>query len=448
MTLSRVGVSAMPASSITITVRGPMPGSWPVVRSVVELGERLGRHPGRLAEDRRGRCRRGQADDGVPEVVVDVGQRAHRGGLPGSGRRERQCHLPGVADHGAHQLVLALVEIGSVELGLHECELDVEGVDGGGRRAAGGVDDAPLGVQHPLTGEVVGAAVAVDAGPVGASQDRGVGDRVEVGRQVDQPGRGRADQVLNDLGDLLGRYVEVAHLALRLGVQVPGLPGRTAFLQLGDDSAGGLFQPLLRELRARRASSGSGPHRSCARRPRCPSSWTASACHVARCSASDRGSCLAARVSRFARCARASDCLAVGGRPCLTVKSAVSSPVRSSMSRRRCDHRSTQHRVDALDLPDRTLTRTSGRVDEPDAEELAEAVFERGVVRLGGGSAVLVQHRAVDREPLALTGLDLVRDRDVGVEVRIAGTRVPVQECRPRSGRGSRPGGRRRCPRA
>ena len=73
-----------------------------------------------------------------PRLVVDAGEAAHGGGLAGSGRGEGQLHLSGVTGHGVDQLALVSVELGAVELGLHERELDVEWVDGcvgrGGRR--------------------------------------------------------------------------------------------------------------------------------------------------------------------------------------------------------------------------------------------------------------------------------------------------------------------------
>ncbi len=40
----------------------------------------------------------------------------------------------------------------------------------------------------------------------------------------------------------------------------------------------------------------------------------------------------------------------------------------------------------------------------------------------------LVQQSRIDRPPVAVEGLDLVRDRDVGVQVRVAGTGVAMRE--------------------
>ena len=87
-----------------------------------------------------------------------------------------------------------------------------------------------------------------------------------------------------------------------------------------------------------------------------------------------------------------------------------------------------QLRIHAGDLPHRPLPTRTGDVHEPQPQLTVEVGFECGVVRLGRGDDVLMKDRAVDRQPLALPGLNLVRDRDVGVEVRIAGTRVAVHE--------------------
>ena len=108
---------------------------------------------------------------------------------------------------------------------------------------AGGLDDPLLGVEHPLAGVVVGSGVAVDADAIGPTKGLGVDDRVEVGRQVDQRTGDRVDEVLDDLADLIARYVELADLALRFGIDVPGLPGRAMRLELGDHPLGCFGQP-------------------------------------------------------------------------------------------------------------------------------------------------------------------------------------------------------------
>ena len=56
-------------------------------------------------------------------------------------------------------------------------------------------------------------------------------------------------------------------------------------------------------------------------------------------------------------------------------------------------------------------------------------LLECGVVRLGGGDVGLEQHPAVDGQPASVEGLNLVRDRDVGVQIRVPGPAVAVGEC-------------------
>ena len=65
---------------------------------------------------------------------------------------------------------------------------------------------------------------------------------------------------------------------------------------------------------------------------------------------------------------------------------------------------------------------------EPDPSAARQVAFEGGVVGLGRGDDRLVQDPAVDRQPAAVEGLDLVRDRDVGVQVGVAGAGVAVGE--------------------
>ena len=69
-----------------------------------------------------------------------------------------------------------------------------------------------------------------------------------------------------------------------------------------------------------------------------------------------------------------------------------------------------------------------------------EVGFQSGVVQLGSGDRGPVEGGAVECEPAGDTvgaeGLHLVADRDVGVQVRVAGAGVAVVECR-----GDQPGG-------
>ena len=88
-----------------------------------------------------------------------------------------------------------------------------------------------------------------------------------------------------------------------------------------------------------------------------------------------------------------------------------------------------QPRINADDLPDRPLRLISaGPFGEPHPKGGGEVVLQRGVVRLRRRDLGGVQDATVDRQPPAGQGLHLVRDRDVGVQVRVAGAGVAVGE--------------------
>ena len=69
-------------------------------------------------------------------------------------------------------------------------------------------------------------------------------------------------------------------------------------------------------------------------------------------------------------------------------------------------------------------------VGESDAKSVGQQRLKAGVVPLGCGDLVLEQRPPVQRQPAAVTGADLVRHRDVGVQVGISGARIAVRECR------------------
>lgn len=77
----------------------------------------------------------------------------------------------------------------------------------------------------------------------------------------------------------------------------------------------------------------------------------------------------------------------------------------------------------------RTFRITAGTVRESHPQPVGEVVLQRGVVDLGRRDVRLVERATVDREPGAVLGrLHLVRDRDVRVQVGIAGARLAVDE--------------------
>jgi len=86
--------------------------------------------------------------------------------------------------------------------------------------------------------------------------------------------------------------------------------------------------------------------------------------------------------------------------------------------------------VDADDLADGELAPVGvGPFGEPDAKGCGEVLFEGGVVGLRGGHDRLEQDASVDGQPASVgDGLDLIGDRDVGMQIRVAGARVAVHE--------------------
>jgi hypothetical protein len=88
-----------------------------------------------------------------------------------------------------------------------------------------------------------------------------------------------------------------------------------------------------------------------------------------------------------------------------------------------------QLRVDADDLPNGPLRRIGpGPFGEPHPQRVAEMLFEGGVVGLRRRHLRLEQHPAIDTQPAPVEGLNLVCDRDMGVQIRIAGAAVAVSE--------------------
>ena len=88
---------------------------------------------------------------------------------------------------------------------------------------------------------------------------------------------------------------------------------------------------------------------------------------------------------------------------------------------------SVQCRVNTDDLPDRPLRRIgAGPFRKPHPQAVMEVLLEGGVVGFRGGDVGFEQHPAVDGQPASVEGLDLVRDRDVGVQIRVTRPAVPM----------------------
>ena len=89
--------------------------------------------------------------------------------------------------------------------------------------------------------------------------------------------------------------------------------------------------------------------------------------------------------------------------------------------------------IEADDFTDGSLRPVLARAfGEVDSDAFTQLRFEGGVVDLGGGNVVAVQRGPVEREPLRRPVRqgrgNLVRDRDVGVQVRISGARIAMGE--------------------
>ena len=77
------------------------------------------------------------------------------------------------------------------------------------------------------------------------------------------------------------------------------------------------------------------------------------------------------------------------------------------------------------------VSRPWGTFGEVDPELFRQMPLQRGVVGLRRGHRLLVQQATVDGQPLAVPRLHLVRDRDVGVQIRVARPRIAVRERSP-----------------
>src|SRR5215213_7661728 len=86
-------------------------------------------------------------------------------------------------------------------------------------------------------------------------------------------------------------------------------------------------------------------------------------------------------------------------------------------------------RVDTDDLPYRSESRIAvGSFPEADAEAIAEMMLQGGVIGLRRRHRRLEQHPPIDRQPLPVEGLHLVRNSDMSMQVRVAGAGVAVGE--------------------
>ena len=89
-------------------------------------------------------------------------------------------------------------------------------------------------------------------------------------------------------------------------------------------------------------------------------------------------------------------------------------------------------RRDARDLPHRATPARGGAFGELHPQSAVQLTLQSGVVPLRRGHGRLVHHLPIEGAPLAVVGvLHLVRDRDMGVQVRLSRARITVHErCR------------------
>jgi hypothetical protein len=105
------------------------------------------------------------------------------------------------------------------------------------------------------------------------------------------------------------------------------------------------------------------------------------------------------------------------------------SPRRVSMCARRVDQRRfSLGSTPAISRIGRFARVGAGPFGEPHPQIVAKMLLQCGVVGLRRGDVGLEQHPAVDGQPAPVEGLHLVRHRDVGVQVRVPGSAVPVGE--------------------
>ena len=148
---------------------------------------------------------------------------------------------------------------------------------------------------------------------------------------------------------------------------------------------------------------------------------------------SSRSGCgvLGGRVARVACCRSFTTSTRLGGRAWVG-----GGEVGQGGAQRRVDvsraggERGQQPVVQPLDLERGGAALPAGPPPPAERQAVGEVVGEQVVIQLGHGDGGVVQGPGVHRPPPAVRSLDLVRDHDVGVQVRVAGAGVPVVERR------------------
>ena len=230
-------------------------------------------------------------------------------GAIASCRRAPELHIWRTSDG------LPSIECGAVRRHLQQGQVDRRLLDGRTAATSRRGDETGLGVEDPLRRVEGGAGDGVDRRPVDPPQHLrfldvvsrcGEGNRSAIEHLIDE-------QVHQGRGMFSG-HVDGADLSLCFGPDMPHLPGGAALLHHGQDVISRLCDPA--GVGDRGGRSGRCQRRLHHRRDGAapPSTAAASLSQVLRCSARDRGSCLASRVSNVACCARCNASTGVGGR--------------------------------------------------------------------------------------------------------------------------------------
>ena len=411
---------------------GPLGGALRVVVQVPEnLGHGVRGCVDRLAEYRGRSGRGGQADDLPTAGGPGGGERAHRRRLACTGGCDRELDPRTGGHHLEDQGCLARIqrESGSGRRG----KRDVDRVGGGACAVvpAGGGHDPCLGLEERGRSEPVGTGDVVDRPPVGPDQRVRGGDAVAGRCQRDRAaGQDFVDQQSDHPVHVAGWQVGVTHPAQRFGLYVPALPGRAVGLHRGHDRSRGVADPRGVDPLARYRDGAQGapehlPHAALA------------AEHLP--GLGGPGRTLLSQAARTVlrppgldgRLLGELDGLDRGRWP----------PVgrlerRGQLGPARLDVRSAggpagcQGSVDADDLAHRAspvASLVSG--GEPEPEGVGQVALEHRVVGLRRGDRCGEQQAPVDGQPApAVAGLHLVGDRNVGVQVWVAGPGVAVGE--------------------
>ena len=141
-------------------------------------------------------------------------------------------------------------------------EVDRDGVEGMPVGPVGGVEEALFGGQDPQRGVLLGPGDGEHRRPIPTPQLHRKPGRVLDGGEANRPRQRCVDDQSRHGGQLVGGQVGAAELALRLGPDVPGLPGRPMLLQHRDHPLRHLPYPVRRHHRTgdRRRAQGPGDH--------------------------------------------------------------------------------------------------------------------------------------------------------------------------------------------